>query len=224
MELRPDVVAGKYDPSKFDETGRTLLVNEIFYSIQGEGCHAGQATVFIRLAKCNLACRFCDTEFETYRTMQVADIVRAVNVLDNYSAARVTLTGGEPMLQNCGPLITQLTFGGYRHISIETSGSVWSDWARSLAWITVSPKVKATDIPEPLKDVAHEYKWIVNAAFLKQIEERFALCYMEGKLNYLQPEWGPNREKYTTAAVKLVQKFPNIYRISLQTHKLMNVP
>jgi organic radical activating enzyme len=224
MELRPDVVAGKYDPSKFDESGATLLINEIFYSLQGEGAHAGKACCFIRLAKCNLACRFCDTEFETFISRTVQDIVHYVHAVAP-TGSQVTLTGGEPMLQNCGPLLAQLKFAGYQFITMETSGSVWSEWAQAVHWITVSPKVRSADIPDPLKLAAKEYKWIVNATYLKQLEANFAQCFMPGNvLNFLQPEWGPNREKYTTAAVKLVQRYPDLFRMSLQQHKLMGVP
>lgn len=226
MELRPDVVAGKYDPSLFDPSGYQLLVNEIFYSIQGEGAHAGEACVFIRLAKCNLACKFCDTEFETGAMHTVETIMEKVKALlpIGENTVQVTLTGGEPMLQNCQQLVYQLQDRGH-YVTMETSGSVWSEWAAEVDWITVSPKLKLKDISDKVMSHAKEFKWIVNDAFLAMFQANWKQCWVAGAVkNYLQPEWGPKREKFTTAAIKLIQRYPNIYRLSLQQHKLAGVP
>lgn len=227
MELRPDVVAGKFDPLEFDPLGSYLRINEIFYSIQGEGFHAGTACIFIRLSKCNLACKFCDTEFETGKMMSVGAILARVNELCSHqgrTGLQVTLTGGEPMLQNCGPLLLQLKELGY-YTTIETSGSVWNPWAKMLDFVTVSPKVRLGDVPDELRLVAKEYKWIVNAAFLTLFARDWNQCWVPGNVhNFLQPEWGANTAKYTAAAIKLIQQYPTIYRLSLQQHKLAGVP
>ena len=71
-------------------------VNDIFYSLQGEGHNTGRAAVFIRFAGCNLRCSFCDTEFDTYREMTAEEIVASIST---YSARFTVLTGGEPTLQ-----------------------------------------------------------------------------------------------------------------------------
>jgi 7-carboxy-7-deazaguanine synthase len=241
-DFRPDVVAGKYDAKKFDPTGETLLVNEVFYSLQGEGYYAGQAAVFVRLAKCNLACKFCDTEFETHTTMTLQQLTERVcslvpplpdgnfrsapdgsadNALTKMLRPFVVLTGGEPMLQNCGPLIEVLHSQGFR-VHIETSGSVWSDWANMLDSICVSPKVKKDSIPKQLRESCNEMKWIVNAAFIAQYERDPASVYEPGCINYLQPE--SLNPKWTAAAIKLIQAEPWRYRLSMQTHKLANIP
>lgn len=242
QHFRPDVVAGKYDYRQFDKTGETLLVNEIFYSLQGEGLYAGQAAIFVRLAKCNLACKFCDTEFETFTPMTLQQLTERVcalaptlpdgnfmtvpdgsanNALTHMLRPFVVLTGGEPMLQNCGPLIDVLHSQGFR-VHIETSGSVWSGWAEKLDSICVSPKVKLSSIPDELRTRADEMKWIVNAAFLAQLARDPSSVFEPGCVNYLQPE--SLNPKWTAAAVKLIQAEPWRYRLSMQTHKLAGIP
>ena len=83
------------------ENGETLEINEIFYSIEGEGQRVGQPTTFIRLSKCNLRCSFCDTEFDSFTEMSIDKIIEEI---EQYTATWVCLTGGEPLGQNIVPL------------------------------------------------------------------------------------------------------------------------
>lgn len=229
MDFRPDVAAGKYDPALFDSAGQTLLVNEIFYTVQGEGLNAGRAAVFIRLAKCNLACKFCDTEFETFRHMHVTDVVGMVEALapplvglpNHGERPLVVLTGGEPGIQNCGPLVDMLQ-GKLFNVCLETSGSVYADWMANCAHICISPKVPLAKIPAKLLAEANEVKWIVNTVFLLQQQKAPVEFYALGPANFLQPE--SQNPKWTAAAVKLVQRYPWRYRLSVQTHKYIGVP
>ena len=121
----------------------SYLVNEIFYSLQGEGVRAGTPNFFLRLAKCNLACKVethgfdCDTEFESGRRMTLGEIVaefRQLSEVCNW----VILTGGEPALQADRDLIDGLHAAGYK-LAIETNGSF--ELPAGIDWITVSPKV-----------------------------------------------------------------------------------
>ena len=73
-----------------------LRVNDIFYSLQGEGHNVGRAAVFIRFAGCNLRCPFCDTEFESFREMTADEIIEAIAP---FESRFVVLTGGEPTLR-----------------------------------------------------------------------------------------------------------------------------
>jgi organic radical activating enzyme len=119
------------------------LVNEIFYSLQGEGVRAGAPSFFLRLAKCNLACKVethgfdCDTEFESGRWMTLPEIVDELRQLSE-KCEWIVLTGGEPALQVDREMIDALHAAGYK-LAIETNGSV--ELPEGLDWITVSPKV-----------------------------------------------------------------------------------
>lgn len=223
-DLRPDVVAGKYDASLFDATGEHLLVNEMFYSLQGEGLHSGRAALFIRLAKCNLACKFCDTEFETFerRTYQALATEAHYKIYHPQKKPIVVLTGGEPAIQNCDLLMARLRSHGFNEICVETSGSVWTDWLSRADHVCVSPKVHYRSIPDALKAKAGEFKWVVNQAFLSLFEKDATQVYHFGVPNFLQPE--SNHPKWIAAATKLIQRHPDRYRMSLQTHKLMSLP
>jgi 7-carboxy-7-deazaguanine synthase len=135
------------------------LVNEIFYSLQGEGVRAGEPSLFLRLAKCNLACTVgthgfdCDTEFESGRRMTLPEIVEELRQL-SATCEWIVLTGGEPALQVDAEMIGALHAAGYK-LAIETNGSV--ELPAGLDWITVSPKVAEHAIRQRQ---AHEVKYV----------------------------------------------------------------
>ena len=118
-----------------------MKVNEIFYSIQGEGRHAGRAAVFIRLSGCNLKCPFCDTDFSQSKEMTVEEIVNEVCSLSN-DCHFVVITGGEPTLQNCVPLIDALHVKRYS-VAMESNGTNIAPW--NVDWLTISPKTLYID-------------------------------------------------------------------------------
>lgn len=100
----------------------SILVNEIFYSIQGESTHVGRPCVFVRLTGCNLRCSYCDTQYayEDGRKMKIEQIIRVVDV---YGSPLVEITGGEPLLQAETPdLVSELLVRGYE-VLVETNGS-----------------------------------------------------------------------------------------------------
>ncbi len=109
-------------------------VNEIFYSLQGEGRHTGRAAVFVRFSGCNLSCPFCDTDHSSYSVMSADDILHAIAP---YPSRFVVLTGGEPALQADEALTTALHAAGYT-IAIETNGT--HPLPQGIDWITLSPK------------------------------------------------------------------------------------
>jgi 7-carboxy-7-deazaguanine synthase len=115
----------------------TLRISEIFYSLQGEGFHAGTPAVFIRGAGCNLACDFCDTDFSLKEKLSPDDIVARIA---EYPAKFVVLTGGDPTIQPEGfrELITRLHARGY-YVTMETNGT--SADTLGVDWVTVSPKL-----------------------------------------------------------------------------------
>ncbi|MDE6717822.1 MAG: 7-carboxy-7-deazaguanine synthase QueE, partial [Muribaculaceae bacterium] len=110
-------------------------ISEIFYSLQGEGHHAGVPSVFVRFSGCNLNCSFCDTEHENGIFMEDDAIIRAVNL---YSADWVVLTGGEPSLWIDEAFVTLLKRATGKKVAIETNGT--RPLPESIDWVTVSPK------------------------------------------------------------------------------------
>ncbi len=105
--------------------GQSLWVQEVFYTIQGEGPEAGRPAVFVRLAGCNLACWFCDTDFEssTWRPV-LGELVARIDQESRGRTNLIVLTGGEPLRQNVIPFLRMLFSRGYR-VQIETSGTIW---------------------------------------------------------------------------------------------------
>lgn len=135
------------------------LVNEIFYSLQGEGVRAGTPNLFLRLSRCNLACKVethgfdCDTEFESGRWMTLDEIVTEGRTLSP-TCDWIILTGGEPALQADRDLIDHCHAAGYK-LAIETNGSF--ELPEGIDWITVSPKVAEHAVRQR---VAHEVKYV----------------------------------------------------------------
>lgn len=100
----------------------SLIVNEIFYSIQGESVYSGCPCIFVRLTGCNLRCSFCDTQY-AYEEGTEMEIAQIMNRISAFNCSLVEITGGEPLLQNDTPLlISKLLENGYR-VMMETNGS-----------------------------------------------------------------------------------------------------
>lgn len=116
-----DTVVGTQEPEQ-KATDQTLEINEIFYSIQGEGSYTGHPCAFIRLSRCNLRCSWCDTKYAFGKGL-VLDIESIIEKINTYNSDLVQITGGEPLLQhNIYELIQRLQNAG-KKVLIETSGS-----------------------------------------------------------------------------------------------------
>ena len=198
--------------------GKMLPLMEAFYTIQGEGFHKGTAAYFIRVGGCDVGCHWCDVKEswnpESHPPTSADDIV---NEASKYSDT-IVITGGEPLTWDMTYLTSKLKENGMK-IHIETSGAyeltgVWD-------WICLSPKKMKLPQPE-IYNKAHELKVIVyNNNDFKFAEEQAALVNNNCIL-YLQPEWS-KREKMMPLIVDYVMKNPK-WRISLQTHKYLNIP
>jgi 7-carboxy-7-deazaguanine synthase len=215
------------NPKRPPETGdgSTLSVVEIFPTLQGEGPYVGQPSVFVRLGGCNLACDFCDTEFEKFEEMNLESVVERILHTAGTVRDLVVITGGEPLRQNIGPLCEKLLAVGLR-VQIETNGTLWRPLPSEVD-IICSPKVTDGNYhvlrPDLLARV-NALKFIVSAS-----EGEYHTIGDVGQSTrkipiYVQPmdEYDPIRNKANTHyALELAQA--NGYRLSLQTHKILGI-
>ncbi|MHB1204677.1 MAG: 7-carboxy-7-deazaguanine synthase [Rhodospirillaceae bacterium] len=206
-------------------------VKEVFYTLQGEGANTGRPAVFCRFAGCNLwtgreqdraqaTCRFCDTDFVgtdgagggKFATADaLADAVAACWKGENLRKL-VVCTGGEPLLQMDAPLIAALHARGFE-IAVETNGTLKPP--QGLDWICVSPKADA----ELVMDAGDELKLI----FLQAGGDPARYENLRFSHWFLQPMDGPEQESNTRAAIAYCLAHPK-WRLSLQTHKYLNIP
>ncbi len=210
----------------------TYSVKEIFYTLQGEGAHAGRPAVFCRFAGCNLwsglerdraaaVCNFCDTDFVgvdgvgggKFQTAAALAQRIAEHWPDESKGHRfVVCTGGEPLLQLDSQLIDALHAQGFE-IAVETNGTC--EAPNGIDWICVSPKGKS----EIVLKAGHELKLVYPQADALPVQfEDLAFDRF-----YLQPMDGPSREANTQAAIDYCKDHPQ-WRLSLQTHKLLGIP
>ena len=193
------------------EPNRTYRVNEIFYSLQGEGVWTGTPALFVRLSGCNLACPFCDTDHAAFTPMTAAEIAA---VAAECPAEMVVLTGGEPTLQADNALIDALHAAGKR-VHIETNGT--HPVPVDVDWVTLSPKGAplAQTWADELKVV---YQGATPYAPAGVDPEEVATEVTANNL-LLQPCSGANIQ----ATVAYVKAHPR-WRLSLQTHRLIDIP
>ncbi len=196
-------------------------INEIFYSLQGEGHHSGYPSVFIRFSGCNLKCNFCDTNHEDGVLMTDDDIVRAVRL---YQADWVVLTGGEPGLWIDDDFINLLKKATGKKIAIETNGSVALPCG--IDWVTVSPKGGIGGVDHYAIKVtrADEVK-VVDLG--QSLDDYFKLpCVGEKTLMYLQPCYTSDdktRRLNRLSTVRRVLADPR-WTLSVQLHRFLNIP
>ncbi len=210
----------------------TYSIKEIFYTLQGEGTHAGRPAVFCRFSGCNLwtgreedrsnaICQFCDTDFvgtdgEGGGKFKSGDaLAQTINALwpTTYPATKyVVFTGGEPLLQLDQELIASMHAAGFE-IAIETNGTI--PVPEGVDWICVSPKMGA----ELKVHKGSELKVVIpqqnqSLADYEQLDFEHFL---------LQPMDGPDAARNTRLAIELVKSNPK-WKLSIQTHKLLQIP
>ena len=212
----------------------TYSVKEIYYTLQGEGVQAGRAAVFLRFAGCNLwsgreddrakgpggCSRWCDTDFlGTDGTLggryesanELAKCVQSLWPVGGLGKAFVVCTGGEPLLQLDGVLIDALHREGFE-VAIETNGT--QPVPIGVDWVCVSPKANA----KLTATSGDELKLVFPQAELPpQAFDELAFRHF-----LLQPMDGPDQALHTSAAVQYCLDHPR-WRLSLQTHKLLNL-
>lgn len=188
-----------------------MRVNEIFYSIQGEGRYTGTPAVFVRLAGCNLRCSFCDTEFESFTEMSEAEIVSEVL---RYPTVHVILTGGEPTLQLTTSLLRLFEAQG-RLVHIETNGTHPLPEG-PIHWVTCSPKYAPLRIQR-----IDELKVVYQGQDMSAYDELLP----RPQVFSLQPcDTGePERNRQILdQTIHYILDHPQ-WNLSLQAHKIINV-
>jgi 7-carboxy-7-deazaguanine synthase len=208
-------------------------VKEIFYSLQGEGFHAGRPTVFCRFTGCNLwsgkeadhpdaVCKFCDTDFlgtdgpEGGKFAAAGELAQRISQLwppQKKESIRpfVVCTGGEPLLQLDSELITALHQEGFE-VAVETNGTI--EPPAGIDWLCVSPKAGA----ELVVRKGQELKLVFPQAGTGP--EEFAP--LDFQYFFLQPLDGPDLPENTRLAVEYVLAHPQ-WRLSVQIHKILNI-
>jgi 7-carboxy-7-deazaguanine synthase len=209
----------------------TYSIKEIFYTLQGEGAQAGRPAVFCRFSGCNLwsgreadrataICQFCDTDFVGTDGVlggkyTAAKLVEAINSLwpASYPASKyVVFTGGEPLLQLDQALLDGMHAAGFE-IALETNGTL--PVPAGVDWACVSPKMGSV-----LKARAGSELKVVIPQAGQDFAEYETLAFHHF---FVQPMDGPELERNTRLAIDFCKQHPK-WRLSLQTHKLLQIP
>ena len=207
----------KFDQKKIT-LGLELPLMEAFYTIQGEGFHKGSAAYFIRIGGCDVGCHWCDVKESWNPLIHPTTEISKISSDAKQKSDIIVITGGEPLIYNMGPL-TNLLINNKMKTHLETSGAypLSGKWN----WICLSPKKNKL----PLKGIyskANELKIIVyNLDDLKFAEDQ-SMKVNKNCLLYLQPEWS-KRDKIMPIIVDYAMNNPK-WRVSLQTHKYLNIP
>lgn len=192
-------------------------INEIFYSLQGEGYHVGTPAVFIRFSGCNLRCPFCDTAHEDGRMMTDREILDEIS---KYPSRHVVLTGGEPSLFIDSDFVQSL-HGQGRYVAVETNGT--HPLPAEVDWITCSPKVGLAAVPDDAAKIR-----IARCDELKVVyvgQDMSVYESIQADHHFLQPcDTGDSirNAALITGSINYCKSHPK-WRLSLQTHKLLDI-
>lgn len=193
-----------------------MRVNEIFYSIQGEGRWAGTPAIFIRLSGCNLRCDFCDTKHQSYKEYTEEEILREIA---KYAPCNhIIITGGEPAIQLTDSFVDMLMDAGY-YIAVETNGT--RPLPLGIDWITCSPKFEFCPKAEIRLEKIDELKVVYRGSHqdMSKYDEIEATEY------YIQPcDVGNPTENRCILheTIDFIKKNPK-WKLSLQTQKILGV-
>ena len=191
---------------------------EIFFSVQGEGFHAGIPHVFVRFGTCNLRCSWCDTDFDTFTSMNALDILGEIL---QYNCKRVIFTGGEPMLHDLWPLHRLLKRRGF-NLSIESNGTIQIPEGL-LDWICISPKDQVYPNSVVRQRTGDELKVVYCGQELSMYDD----LKTEFDHHFIQPCYIESESIEKNGALfqsteQIVKENPG-WRLSLQTHKWMGI-
>lgn len=189
-----------------------MRINEIFYSLQGEGRFTGAPAVFVRFAGCNLKCNFCDTNHTPFTEMTEEDIVCEAM---RFPARHVVITGGEPLLQITPSLVAKFHREDF-FVQMETNGTKPLPVGCNIDWITCSPKYE---------NVVLEHIDELKVVYEGDDAKVDIYNKVEASAYSLQPcdVKDPLRNKQNlSGAINYCLTHPK-WRLSLQTHKIIDV-
>ena len=200
------------------DQGKMLPLMEEFYTIQGEGYHTGKAAYFIRVGGCDVGCHWCHVKESWNAELHPPTLANTIVEHAKKYSDTVVITGGEPLMWSMDYLTKKLQQHGIKtHIETSCAYSFSGNWD----WFCLSPKKTKLPLEEVYKE-ADELKIIIfNKSDFKFAEEQAAKVGSNCEL-FLQPEWS-KKEKMTELIVDYVMKNPK-WKISLQTHKYLNIP
>lgn len=190
-----------------------MKVNEIFYSLQGEGFWTGTPSVFVRLSGCNLKCNFCDTLHESGEQLSEEEITKHVA---QYPARHVVITGGEPSLFLTASLIEKLHAIG-RFVAVETNGT--HPIPPQADWVTLSPKDAFVEGAYPVLSRCDELKVVCDG---RPPHSYPGICATH---RFLQPccvESQTENQRIMAYTIEYCMAHPT-WRLSLQTHKITGI-
>ena len=215
----------------------TSKIKEIFTSIQGEGIEVGKKHIFIRFSRCNLACRYCDTDFKT--DLKEYNSYDLYNILKNINCETISLTGGEPLLE--AEFLKEFLEKYYQKLNkkiyLETNGTLFLELEKIIDYVDVVAmdiKLKSCtgqenrflDNDKFLK-IATKKETFIKVVFNDEIEENeinevIKLAEKYGVEVVLQPEMPLKSYDITKIYDKFYEKYKNI-RLIPQTHKFLNI-
>ncbi len=210
--------------------GHSLFVKKIFKTLQAEGPYVGTPAIFIRLGGCNLACSFCDTEFENYSEKLLEEVIIEVQNLsknsnDKQSVFLVVITGGEPLRQPIYKLCDRLLQLNYK-VQIETNGILYQELPDAID-IVCSPKIansKYHNIRQDLLPKITAFKYIISANLpgYDKVPDLGQSLYDIPVFIQAMDEYD---EKLNIANKKLAVAIAleNNYRLSYQIHKELDI-
>jgi organic radical activating enzyme len=210
--------------------GTNLDVQEIFPTIQGEGPYVGYPSVFIRLGGCNLACSFCDTEFDSYKNISLAAIISKVEELSKNQQGKlvrklIVITGGEPLRQPIERLCEELVARNFL-VQIETNGTLFRQLPQEVK-IICSPKIsngKYHQIRADLLSRINAFKFIIS-----KNQKDYSRVSEIGQLQFNIPIYVQAMDEYDVAKNQANLEFVQDlcekegYLLSMQIHKILDI-
>lgn len=190
-----------------------LKVNEVFYSLQGEGARAGEPSIFIRLTGCDLTCGFCDTEFESGKETSFEELLEEIKT---FGCEWIVWTGGEPALQLTQEAIDYFKANGFKQ-AVETNGA--HKLPAGIDWVACSPKVAEHVLAKSFPNGLDELRYIRHFG-----QKGIPIPAVKAKQYFLSPQFNGNRidKANLQHCINLCLKNPQ-WKLSLQTHKLLNI-